>query len=946
MGENTKNKNSKIWFKTKFLFYIYLIIAINICVAHAQNCKPWGALHSTTWNETFTCNNDLTAIYINQDDKISNYFTFGSYLYNECVVINNATLYIDVSAVVYGCKIILKGSQAKIVIQNGVKTYFVHNKMSSGNAFMWDGIEVSENSTLKFYYNQMNDAKNGIYNTGSDCTMIIVDNKFDNNLYSIKAGTFPESQDNVLLGLKSNMFNSTSNLKYAVFEGDIVASLSQPRAAILIFGIDVVSKHSGCDFSYINNHSNGIIAYNCNISINNYIFQNINRKPQDYFFSSSEEGNAIAINVPELLPESIFPELGKDAMIVGFNTIGGNPPYFPTMVNVDRGINYRLINLNASKLSIDNCNKGISGRTRISETVIKNNHIDSVKEKGVEIFGVNIGYLRIEDNKIVTHATQGDNSIGIDINYVTDSVIVGRNKIYMNQGSYGILIRRCNRSQIKDNEIYFQNPAVEYKAGILINGVIPIKGHLHSLIMNNIYGISALNYFYPGIEMIGCPETSYICNELSETPRGLEITGSCLNSSIALTEFNTHRVGIYYNFNGHTGDQKYKSNFWLGTYNSGYRIKSLIQNGSFDKYWVYRDDINTIRDPYPCMPPLIAVYSRYGEYIECESSPSPILIDTTFSSLDSLIAIDSACITDFPIAEQWYQDYYLYSKINRFQIPVIPGTLYDSFYVDCQQNGIADFVNVKRQISSIITMPNSLRNSLHQYQDKKLNILDDIAEIDSIYIGGGMNDSTYIEVRRELQDSIIVYNAIVDHHILEFKYTRNNTIFNTILPMVSALNANNNASIIYKKFFRLESKYIAGELSSIDSAEILSYSNACLERYQNGVLGLQALAVSLGDTVDLIFDCSPYNVRKAVNKTMEWKLFPNPLDKSKLYLSTDKKSSGTATIYTIQGNKAYSVEFYSSNNLSIDLKEKLTPGIYILVIRCNRGVWTSKFIKH
>ncbi len=145
-----------------------------------------------------------------------------------------------------------------------------------------------------------------------------------------------------MLGLKGNMFNSTSSLKYTVYEGDMVASLSQPRAAIVINGVDLISEHTGCEFSYINNHSNGIIAYNSNISLRNYIFQNINREPQDAVFNTVNEGNAIALNQPRLLPEIGFTGTGKEAKIVGFNTQGMDPPSFTTMENVDRGINYAL----------------------------------------------------------------------------------------------------------------------------------------------------------------------------------------------------------------------------------------------------------------------------------------------------------------------------------------------------------------------------------------------------------------------------------------------------------------------------------------------------------------------------------------------------------------------------------------------------------------------------
>ncbi len=497
------------------------------------------------------------------------------------------------------------------------------------------------------------------------------------------------------------------------------------------------------------------------------------------------------------------------------------------------------------------------------------------------------------------------------------------------------------------NEIYFQDPSEAYKAGILITGLAPVEGYEHILFNNKVYGISTTTYTYPGIKMVGCPEASYICNEVTTTPRGIEIKGGCLNSSIALTEFNNHQVGIFYNPNSQTGNQEYKSNFWKGSYGSGYKIINLNRDRrKIDEYKVYRGDYNTIRDPYPCDPVIIAVYQGYGEYLKCESSPLPRLTDTTFSILDSLIAIDSVLITDFPVAEQWYQDYYLYSKINRFQIPIVQGSVYDSFYMDCQQNGIAEYVDIKEMISTSVVMPDSVHNVLMEYKATSRELISSIAGLDSIYFNGGMVDSVYRIERRGLQDSIEINNMLAFQLISEFAIGRNTTLDNTVIPLINNLSATNNASSIYKKFFRLESKYITESLTDIDSAEILNYATACLERYQNGVLGLQALAVLLDETVSTITDCSPYNFRKKSVKRMEWKLYPNPLEKSIIHLTTDELCSGIVRIYTIEGNKMYSEEFTSGNQLHINIEEKLSPGIYILVINSDNGVWTTKFIKH
>ncbi len=396
----------------------------------AQSCDPWGVIASVQWNETFSCENDPDAIYITQDDYISNYFTFGSFLSNECIVVEGVRLYIDEYSIINNCTFVMKGGEAKIVVLEGVDAYIMNSQISSGDLSMWDGIEVRKAANLSFLNNKMNDARNGIYNTGSDCSMIVSGNYFNRNLYSLKVGLSENSQDNVVLGLKGNMFNSTSSLKYTVYEGDMVASLSQPRAAIVINGVDLISEHTGCEFSYINNHSNGIIAYNSNISLRNYIFQNINREPQDAVFNTVNEGNAIALNQHRLMPEIGFTGTGKEAKIVGFNAQGMDPPSFATMENVDRGINYALINLTATKLSINGCNLGISGRTRISDTEIINNEIEGVKEKGIELFGIQIGGIKVKDNEIVTHSTEGDNSIGIDLNYVLHSALVEGNSIY------------------------------------------------------------------------------------------------------------------------------------------------------------------------------------------------------------------------------------------------------------------------------------------------------------------------------------------------------------------------------------------------------------------------------------------------------------------------------------------------------------------------------------
>lgn len=935
-----------------------------------EGCNPWRYIEMIQWHETFTCIDKFPTyppreiIRITHDDYISNYLSIG-YIYDKCIIVENSTLYINVNADIRNCTFIMKGNFAKIVVLNGIQFRCSHSEFGGGSTYMWDGIEIRENATLWFSDNEMNDAQFGIYNTGSHCIMTIYNNKFNNNLYSIRAGLYPGSSDEVSLRLSQNMFNSTSTLKTGIYKNDPLQGISQSRIAIVLNGVDLIDQNWNCNFySFIANHSNGIVAYNSNISINNYLFKNIHRHQQDAHFNSSVEGNAIAVNIYSLglinnLSHS-YPG-GKEVHVEGFNVPGESPPSFPTMLNVDRGIAYRKTNLHAWKLNIENCNKGISGRTRISETFIEHNRISGVIEKGIELFGINIGYVKVKHNEIITADTHlAGEAIGIDLNYIRDedesianNNVVRWNNITINYGYYGIIIRRMNSAYVGDNSILFNHPKGKYGAGILINGNIEFSNFPGNFIYCNViqaytpFPPSGLEPLYSGIRIVGSTDNQFFNTFTYGIPVGLKIRGDCMNSDISRFRFHDHYYGIYYEINSRTGNQEYKDNKWYGTYSYN-RLYDEVPNdlNKSDIYKVYRNDMNTIRDPYPCFPYYLAEYQDIGSYetFYCVSSPNP-LVDSTLTSLDSLIAIDSAVYNDFPIAQQWYQDLYLFTKIEEYNIPIQSGSVYDSFYMDCQVNGIADYYDVGRTIASINTMATSDRITLNNYQELINQDLESIVYYDSLYRTDAIGDVLYNQLRGAMEDSIKYYDSLSYQVLSTFIINRNDSLINVVLPQVTSLYSNNTASQTFKTLFRLESKFIAGSLSSADSSEILFYSTACLEAYQNGVLGLQSLALILGYQVHIIPDCGPW-YRKSVDKTkMDWNIYPNPTNTTILHLRSEKISSGKIQIFTIEGEKIYEDVYTKQKQISIHFKEQLKAGVYIVVIEAEDSTWSGKFIQ-
>ncbi len=883
---------------------------------------------------------------------------------NEEFFISNGSLVIDEPVFFSNCLFTFKDGSSGFEISNPEGIVKIENcKFQSFENKLWKGINISPNAENVIIKNcEINDAIYGV-NIGSKGITVVESNKFNRNLYGIITFIQYEGEINNL-ALRNNYFNCTSPLKYSEKQSkpDYTGKYyKQSYIAIALNNTNLLSRNKiggGCDFSYVKNHSNGIVIKNGHLDISNYIFENIRRNEQDYY-DNPTEGNAIAVNKLLDLDE----EGGNSSDIVnyikveGFQTAGKNAPPFPTMKNVDRGIYNMKGSLNVSKLNIENADYGIHSQGAQVSSKIRNNLMKDIKNRGVYLFDYNAGEVTIDNNKIITMESYAPGAIGIEMVELYTSnwtwpirgkrVDIANNVIEIDDGRAGMHLSGIQEAYINRNIInlnHYNNG--NYDSGILLSGGARNRFYLNGVMGKPGYTGSD----YSGIKILGSPGTDFQCNSIVNVPRSLEIWGNCENTNINNFIFKEYITGVFHREGSVTGDQMYQYNHWSTSHPATKKYNVFDGNKLIDglivTYVVYEDDIGTHRDPAPCFPIIVAKYEGYGDYIKCVSQPFTSIRDTTLTELDRLIAVDSAITSSHTAEQQWQQDFYLYSKIKDYNISNNLSTAFSDFYTGCLSNAISEYYTADSLLRAAMNFSqfSVLNDTLSSIGD----YMTSIAYYDSLYFNQDISYLSYISQREALLEK--VNNATEQGNEILNSYVEQRTqrLQNTVIPVINTLSTPTTASDNYKQALKMEALFHLRNLSYSDSLFILSTAQSpCLELNQNGILRLQALSILLGAEPSIEANCSTSTPRSIENADGGlWQIYPNPVSSGVLHVKAEEIASGKLWLFNLQGTPVYTTEFKEQTQLNIHLSDELSGGVYFLKIESEHGNLTEKIIIH
>lgn len=955
----------KIILKEHFKSVLYVSLIMLIGSLHSnilsQDCNPWDKIRSIQWNEGWETNGD--AIVVNERVSFSELFNLDSSNIIENVgfiIHSSGDLVIDEPINISNCLFTFTDLTAKVGILQDVENVQIKNcRFQGGTNTMWKGIYVSAGAkNVNFKNNQINDAIIGVYVMGEKTTVIIESNRFNRNLYGINIGAQSKNVYKNEAVINRNYFNCTSPLKENEKQPDSPSSRKtkkQSRAAIIIQNCDLVSRNNfegfpQCNFSYIKNHYNGIVIQNGHLDIANYIFENIRRDESDYY-GDWNEGNAIAVNIllKDLFDYHDEPKL-SNIRVKGFQTAGNYAPSFPTMKNVDRGLNSIGGSLEISKLNIQEAAYGIKSFDGLVSSKISYNVMTDIGTRGIELYDYNIGGISIVYNDITTKISDAADAVGIEIAemyYVSSPLEIERtqienNIIEINKGNSGMWLFGIYGAELRYNKIYLENSMNNYDSGIQLVGGARNRFYVNAVVGN----LGYTNTNFPGIRMIGSPGTDYVCNYTWDVPVGLEIYGDCENTSIANFEFDGYNTAIIHRQGSVTGDQIYKNNTWKEVPSQlKYRVvdENTINMDGITKYKIYDNDMGTPQDPNPCDPIIIADYQGFGNYNECVTLPFPLMPDTELTKLDSLITEDGANTSSYTSDQQWQQDFYLFSKIKDYNISHYSNTTFSDFYSECMNNEISEYYKVDsllkevRSFNQVQTLNDSI-NAIGIY-------MADIAASDSLYFNGQLTFSDYMEIRKITHEKMRFASIQGDMLLNSFTVQKNQQLQQEVLPLINGLSTPTTAAENYKQALKMEVLLHLGELSSTDSLMILSAAqNPCLEKEQNGILRLQTLAVLLGENPTIGINCGASHRSVEVLKNDIWKVYPNPVSSGIISIESEKTASGKIQITNLQGMSVYEYEFYDEHKFSLYLTDRLSAGVYFLTIESNQGSVTEKII--
>lgn len=898
-----------------------------------KKCDPWNEVETIEWMETFNCYN--FPIFIGQPTDLSEVVS-GTSVSNRCFYVSS-NLNIDVNNVsITNCKFIFSGMNAGITVDNNI-TCSISGSQFRGVNFLWKGIKVRSSATLLFRDNEINDAKHAILCESTGSVVDVRSNKFNRNYIGIKMGNTQAEVGDIKAHVYYNYFNCTSKLKP---ESESIESTGHSFAAIYMNKMTFNSTvRKGCNFSYITNHANGIICFNSDISLSHYLFSDIEVRYQkdpferEYDFS----GHGITIN-PDYQDVEI--EYNGYARLVGWKE--GNPT---TMKNVNRGIDAHYSGtFLVKKHRIVETLEGILG----AQTYRKSNVSYNVVENA-GVFGIAMGNLpdagaKVVDNTISTISGKYRTAragLYIGGSFSKDRTIeIRENGITHNRSTYGIFSVVNRNIVFSNNDVNITGESEEkIEAGFFTRG-----GRRNRVTDNDIEGVnSQTDLTYPAYLTWASPFTKLFCNQSTETPHGFEFAGNSMMTVVGANIMNNHKYGIYYTKTGQTGYQRYTHNQWRGIYHSGYR--SIDEDFSDPvKYWAYYNDHGTIYDPNPSSPNNdIGDLTGSGRHLQCARLPRP-LVDTVLTAQDSLIAIDSLSLNDYPVSHQWQLDYILYDKIQHNDIVIQGGSVYDSFMQDCSLNGIADYDAVDSILYNALRLNETEYEQVNYYTDSLHTLMEQLSYYDSLYINNIITSTTYYQYRSNVDYLIETVRTSLNSVYSSFLQDRENTITTVLPSLITSLPTSNEAAAIQKKVYDYYGKFIIGALSSADSADIISYDNACLERYQNGLLYMQGIAEMLGDTQSVILDCAPPQLRESYEPDNSWTVFPNPVKGNTVDVKSEIAQSGEIKIFSAQGKLMYRTDFFSQKRIRLRPSAEMFPGVYYIHIDTEKGSATKKVI--
>lgn len=884
----------------------------------------------------------------------------------------NGELRIDVNYTFSPGTELIMGENAQIVIQPNsnielkILTTNIH-----GCERRWNGIAVTNTSTIKIRASTIQDSNRGIVlfdgsNSGIEY------NTFKNNMVSIST-PFLNQNPSTDLGIP----NISSPLILYQYAGGIIGNSFIITDALLPSQTDPftetcgiylewnanlqIGRNKGSNFNSFDNLYCGIRIKNGEVEISDSKFLNIgNSSSQSYERAIFVSGNLVDDN------NNSYNKLSK----IRFTGIGKNGGII--IDNCTQGVILATANFSILDVHFGRVKYGIEAGGRYFRGIITNNRIDDFEQNGMDIT-YPINSLAIENNDVGNSIASippffPDHPTGITLTGPASTFIanfgvtvknnvVSNETIEANQSSvYGLIISTCGKVLIEGNSL----TSIDYKFTAMSVGLseeCTIKEN--TIILNPASPNGTFSEGNGGMTILNSAHNRISCNTINGFAESIGFGFNCDGSDIYS---NTMTNGVrYLNFlypQTITDVQINKMNLWSDNNNgSSTKIEAYWENGVnqfLSRFYADNQQVNQYPDPlngpngwfynqsfpnegYPCV-----------NYCGPNDDPNAGLKNQLTRANIALLN-DSLSFPRFNESYRWEVKRQLFEKLNKFPNLLNLHPAASNFYYTNSNGSLGQLQNIMLALESILVPSNSLAF--------QIRFLDSISSVYNLEIQQ-LNGQILIETNPINKSSLI--SQLVSKYTLAQSNTAtsdsligawNATKQSTSSTIASNLNAISTSNIPESKL-----KEVLGVvLSSIQSGNYPSFSNAQIQDLEAiaGTCGLEGgrgvywarelLRKSNGFYNDDIL-CLPPPAPLATedNAKSIISIYPNPVENT-IYLNLPKFDGKMDYTITNAVGVIVARGFISQNTINVN---ELMNGLYILNLNSNQlDFHAIKFIK-
>ncbi|MCX6271143.1 MAG: hypothetical protein NTU44_07990, partial [Bacteroidetes bacterium] len=597
---------------------------------------------------------------------------------------------------------ILEGDTLKI------KNAYIH-----GCQELWNVINLENSSSLKMESSTIEDALFAV-TVHDKASLSLINNHFHKNYVGLY---YPEPKP-------WNDFYSTKELTYSGNEFDCEnATLLPPMAnqisdaGAYIYSLTDASLF-GDSLNIYHHMRNGIVTYNSNLTVYRSKFYNI---------IDNVKGSG----------KGIYSEAGKNTNFMLVKGEGGNDS---TFTNCTYGIHAVHMNTDISYANMNNVDIGttIEVSQDCDHTIQYNTF--NCNDWGIILFEndpvnkVDISYNQFKINSKLSQSLTSAIYMMEFNNPPKKSCEIHHNIIEQDTCKNGIYTISSEKTQIFENSIAMNKPYSN------IYGIVSQYCLENDVHCNSIWGIDPslgdTTLLVPmGIRSTVTQNTKYSCNNLGDLLVGAGFHDQCLGDSIQGNIFNDHTIGLYYNINAITGEQRNKGNVWDGSYNGGYAAK---HTGDYNvrilsRYYA-QISLSYLFPPSvfgsgwfnPSLDP-----NFYLCYI-CEEPENLSQNNPDITMTDYGIANGSLVSTNFEPESRWMASRYLYNKIRTCNINPSIDPQMQIFYDSIKDVSEGKFQDVEIMNKLAVSTDSNSSVTIDQVRQEIISLMRSLLILDSL----------------------------------------------------------------------------------------------------------------------------------------------------------------------------------------------------------------------